>query len=131
MSQAKEQHGSFCTAVNCMDGRFQEPVIAYLKKRLGVSYVDMITEPGPNRILAAGTDAPRIQSILARIRISVEKHHSRHIAVIGHEDCAGNPSARPQQAGHTRRAVEYIAQSCPGVQVIGLWASLDGAVVEV
>jgi len=38
----------FCTAVNCMDGRVQLPVINYLKERFSANYVDMITEPGPN-----------------------------------------------------------------------------------
>ena len=42
----------FCTAINCMDGRTQEPVIAFVKKRFGIDCVDMITEPGPDKILA-------------------------------------------------------------------------------
>ena len=30
----------FCTAVTCMDGRIQLPVIAYLQKRFNAEYVD-------------------------------------------------------------------------------------------
>lgn len=36
----------FCTAINCMDGRVQLPVINYLKKHFKVNYVGSITEPG-------------------------------------------------------------------------------------
>ena len=41
----------FATAVNCMEGRTQLPVIAYLKKKFEVDYVDMVTEAGPVKIL--------------------------------------------------------------------------------
>ncbi len=39
---------SFCTAINCMDGRTQLPVIEFLKNKLSVEYVDTVTEPGPH-----------------------------------------------------------------------------------
>ncbi len=38
--------GKFVTAINCMDGRVQIPVIEYLKNNYGINYVDMITAPG-------------------------------------------------------------------------------------
>ena len=73
---------SFATAVNCLDGRVQQPVIAYLTRGRGVAFVDMITEPGPNAIPAANTDAAWVESIRARVRVSVERHGSRHVAVV-------------------------------------------------
>ena len=45
--------GRFGTAVNCMDGRVQEPVLAWLKERYELEHVDMITEAGPDKALAA------------------------------------------------------------------------------
>ena len=33
----------FATAVNCMDGRVQEPAVKFLKNKLGVAYVDTFT----------------------------------------------------------------------------------------
>jgi len=42
---------SFYTAINCMDGRVQLPVITYLQKRFGVEHVDSITAAGPNRLV--------------------------------------------------------------------------------
>jgi len=33
---------SYCTVINCMDGRVQLPVIKYLKERFDVDYVDSI-----------------------------------------------------------------------------------------
>ena len=42
----------FATAINCMDGRTQLPVIAYLKEKCKIDCVDMVTEAGPVKILA-------------------------------------------------------------------------------
>lgn len=42
---------SFCTVINCIDGRVQMPVNQYMQQRFKVKYVDTITEPGPNLIL--------------------------------------------------------------------------------
>lgn len=39
----------FVTAINCMDGRVQEPVIKWMKEKYNATYVDMITEAGPNK----------------------------------------------------------------------------------
>jgi hypothetical protein len=44
----------FATALNCMDGRVQITIIEFLKKKFKVDYVDMITEPGIDKILAEG-----------------------------------------------------------------------------
>ncbi len=64
----------FCTAVNCMDGRIQLPVIKFLKERFSANHVDMITEPGPNRILSELTASMIIGSIITRIDLSIQKH---------------------------------------------------------
>ena len=120
----------FCTAINCMDGRTQIPVIRYLQERFGVEYVDMVTEPGPNRILAAGQDAVIIASITRRVQLSVERHQSLGIAVVGHHDCAGNPSPAIRQNQDTVAAVRRIRDAFPHVPVIGLWLNESWEVEE-
>jgi len=42
----------FVTVINCIDGRVQKPVINKFQKDYNADYIDMITEPGPNLILA-------------------------------------------------------------------------------
>ena len=46
-----------------MDGRVQEPIIAYLKGTCGKTYVDTITEPGVNDVLGGAGDARTIEAI--------------------------------------------------------------------
>jgi hypothetical protein len=81
---------SFCTVVNCIDGRVQMPVIEFLKKRFSADYVDCITEAEPARILAGETNRRQVQSIIDRIDISISRHKSGAIAVVGHHDCAAD-----------------------------------------
>ena len=63
----------FGTAINCMDGRTQIPVINYLKNKFDLDYVDTITEPGPNKILADRSESELLKSIKNRLDISVNK----------------------------------------------------------
>lgn len=120
----------FCTVINCMDGRIQLPVIKYLQNRFNVQYVDTITEPGPNLILAEQSDTALIQSILARLRISIENHHSIAVAVVGHHDCAGNPALKDAQISQTKRAIEFIHQQYAGIEIIGLWIDENWKIIE-
>ena len=83
--------GIVAIAINSMDGRVQIPVIEWLKGRYSVEYVDMITEPGPNKILSENRDSRIVESIKKRVEISIVKHNSKLIAVMGHYGCAGNP----------------------------------------
>ncbi len=114
-----------------MDGRVQLPVIHFLQKRFKASYVDMITEPGPNRILAEQKDLFKIDSVMLRVDISVKKHLSQSIAVIGHHDCAGNPVGKDKQITQIQKSVNFLKERYPQLTVIGLWVDEIWQVSEV
>jgi carbonic anhydrase len=122
---------TFCAVVNCMDGRVQLPVITYLMKELGVSYVDSITEAGPVRHLAEEPDSERTASIVSRIAVSLERHSSDVVAIVAHHDCGGNPVPMDQQLGQLDRAVEYVAERFRELEVIGLWVDDSWRVTEI
>jgi len=115
--------GTFATAINCTDGRVQLPVIEYVRQKHGVDFVDMITEPGPNRILAENGDHAVIEAIKRRVKISVEKHNSRLVVIVGHHDCAGNPVEEETQREQTRAAVKLVESWGLGATVVGLWVT--------
>ncbi|HSG32379.1 MAG TPA: carbonic anhydrase [Thermodesulfobacteriota bacterium] len=121
----------FCTVINCMDGRVQLPVIKYLQERFGAEYVDSITEPGPNRILAEQTNTALLDSISTRLKISLGNHESIGIAVAGHHGCAGNPTPKDEQTQHTLNAVKFLKSKYPGVEIIGLWVDGNWEVEEI
>ncbi len=113
-------HGKFGTVINCMDGRVQEPVARWLKGTYALDYVDTITEPGADRLMAEGP-AEQVAAILAKVKISVNAHGSRLVAVAGHADCAGNPVSAEEHHAHIRRALEVVRGWGLPVEVVGLW----------
>ena len=112
----------FVTAINCMDGRVQEPVIRWMTRRLTAHYVDMITEPGPDAILATGHHND-YASIEKRVQLSVTAHRSRAVAVVGHHDCTGN--LVPDEVHHEqiKQAAAVLGRWNLGVRVLGLWVN--------
>lgn len=121
----------FCTAINCMDGRVQLPVMTYLCRRFDAECVDSITEPGPNRILAERDDAAAVQSILGRLKISVNEHSTAGIALVGHHDCCGNPAEKEEQLRHLAAAVRFLRGRYQDIPVIALWVDENWDVHEI
>lgn len=121
---------SFCTAINCMDGRTQLPVIAFLKERFGAEFVDMVTEAGPVGVLSTNPESAISKSILERVGLSLRAHGSRSIAVAAHHDCAGNPIAEAEQRTQLDACVRLLAERYPNVDVIGLWIDDTWSVCE-
>ena len=122
----------FACAINCMDGRVQDAVKNYMKENYGVDYVDMVTEPGPNKILCDenSCDMAVIEDIKKRVEISVNHHGSKVIAIAGHFGCAGNPTSKEDQIKHLKKAGEAVKGFGFPVEVILLWVDGDWTTVE-
>ena len=114
-------YGRFATAISCMDGRIQIPVIDYVLRKCKVDYVDMITEPGPIRVLAENLDKSTIESIKRRVAISTGKHNSVHIVIVGHDDCAGNPVEKATQLKQILESIRTVRSWGFRAEILGLW----------
>lgn len=121
----------YCTAVNCMDGRVQRSVLEYMMDRFDTPCVDTITAPGPNGILSRQEDEHAMQSILKCLDVSVNKHDTVGIAVVGHYDCAGNPGNEDYQNTDTRGAVRFLRAKYPERNVIGVYVNDAWQVEEI
>jgi carbonic anhydrase len=100
-----------------------------MKKKYGVDYVDSVTEAGPDGILSSSS--PIAESIQKRVSISINKHGSRAIAVVGHDDCAGNPVSKDTHLKNICDSVKLVSAWFKGVDVIGLWVDENWVVHEV
>ena len=121
----------FATAVNCMDGRTQLPVAEWMKKNFNVDYVDMVTEPGPIKIVAEFKDIPLIANIKKRVEISISRHLSKAVAVVGHFDCAGNPVDKTTQVRQIAESVKKMKTWGLDVKIVGLWVDEEWKVEKV
>ncbi|MGO1653135.1 carbonic anhydrase [Senegalia sp. (in: firmicutes)] len=121
----------FVTSINCMDGRTQEPIIKYLKNQYSADYVDMVTEAGPNKILAENEETTIIEPIKSRVEVSTGKHYSNLIAIVGHYDCGGNLANEYTQKEQIKASVLNVKSWNEDVEVIGLWVDENWKVNKV
>jgi len=113
----------FGTAINCIDGRTQQVVIDYMKQNYEVDVVDMLTFPGADRIFSDPERLPEVALAKRAISISIEKHNSKVIEVVGHYDCAGNPGDKAHHYAHIRKAVQEVSSWNLSARVIGLYVN--------
>ena len=121
---------SFYTAINCMDGRVQEPVINYIKEKYNVLFVDMITDAAPVKILS-NKKTDNLKSIISCIDISLKKHKSKGIAIVAHYDCSGNPISDEEQKKLLQKAVIFLENKYINVSVCGLWVDKNRKVENI
>ena len=123
-----EHGGVFATAINCMDGRVQLPVIDWMKQEYGVDYIDSVTEPGPVKILSENEDAATVASIKRRLDISARVHGSCGISVVAHHDCGGNPVDQDTQMAQLASAIERVSGWGYDLPIVGLWVDKNWTV---
>lgn len=121
----------FGTAINCIDGRTQEPLINHMKQNYNVDGVDMVTFPGVDGIFSNKDRAREIELIKKAVSISIKKHGSQILAVVGHYDCAGNPGDREHHYRHVRQALREISAWNLPAQIIGLYVNDKREIEEV
>ena len=121
----------FCTAINCIDGRVQLPVIKHLKDRYAADYVDMITEPGPVAVLTDEKKFRQADSIIYRTELSINVHKSKLIAIVAHYNCAGNPIKKAEQLIQLENSVKVINKKFAKAQILGLWVDKNRIVNEI
>lgn len=119
---------TFATAVNCIDGRAQDPVSEWVRLHGNVKYVDVITAPGADGTLSQfKTDRARF--IRDEVTLSVRRHQSAVVAVAGHFDCLANPCKFEVRKEQIIAAAERVKRWKLGVRVVGLyvneWSSVD------
>ncbi len=121
----------FGTAINCIDGRTQEPVIDFMKQEYGIDGVDMVTFPGVDGLISSLGNFNTIALIRNAVSISVERHGSRIIAVVGHFDCAGNPGNREHHYAHIRKAVQQVSSWNFDAKIVGFYVNDKWQIEEV
>lgn len=124
------EQAAFAVALTCIDGRVQEPLAAWVRTRFGVRYVDVVTEPGMDVVLARGPQAEQ-DALLAKADVSRRAHGSVTLVVAGHADCAGNPVPDDQHVQDVAAAVRRVQAALPDLAVAGAFVDAAGGVQAV
>lgn len=107
---------TFVCALDCMDGRTKDAVKDYAKKHYGVDYVDFITEPGMDRVLANPKEnSDRILHLQDMVGISVIHHGAKALLIVGHDKCAGNPVDKEIHLGQIKKATSLVKKWLAGL----------------
>ena len=112
----------FATAITCIDGRVQRPVSDWIKLHTNVHHVDLITEPGPDKVLSSGPQH-LIDDIIRKVSFSVRYHFSPVVALSGHHDCAANASTREEHVDQILAGARVVLSYNLNVRVLALWVS--------
>ena len=118
---------TFATAITCIDGRVQQPVADWVKLSFNVRYVDLITEPGPDKALAqdAGTI---VADVVRKVRFSIKHHDSKIVVLAGHDTCAANPVSREEHFEQIVAGVQVLLAHELHARIVGLWVNEWGSV---
>jgi len=92
-----------------------------MKLHLNVDYVDLITEPGPDKALALATDVTA--TVLKKVRFSASVHNPVALAIAGHHDCIANPVSKEEHFVQIKEAVGIIMAWGIRIRTIGLWVN--------
>jgi hypothetical protein len=68
-------------------------------------------------------NSTEIALIRRAVSISIERHGSQIIALVGHYDCAGNSGDREHHNKHIRRAMQEVSSWNFNEEVIGLYVN--------
>lgn len=123
-----DNHGTFCTVFDCMDGRCQDMVGQWCKKEFGTEYPDTITIAGCDGVLVS--DPAERERSLSMARISAEKHGAKNAVVVGHSHCAGFDVSNEEHKDAICKAAAIVYESGIFEHVIGLFDDVDKGTIE-
>lgn len=118
---------TFATAITCIDGRVQRPVTDWVKLQFNVHHVDLITEPGPDKVFSSGP-SQLVDDMMRKVAFSVRHHFSEVVVLSGHDTCAANAVSKEEHIEHILDGVERILTFQLKVRVLGIWVDEWGSV---
>jgi carbonic anhydrase len=109
----------FATAITCIDGRVQQPVSDWVRLHMNVRYVDLITEPGPDKVVAEAQ--PILSDMIRKVKFSLRHHNSNVVVLSGHHDCAANHASKEEHIEHILEGLEVLRGYELQARLVGVW----------
>lgn len=130
----KENHKAQACALFCMDFRFKDATLEYLKREQDLVDLDIVVLAGASKNIAD----PKIQSdkeeVLRQLDLSSRLHHIDKIVLVDHADCGayggvktfgGNFAEEKEvHVKNLKKAKEILAKIFPDKKIILVYANL-------
>ena len=117
----------FATAITCIDGRVQQPVTDWMKSYAGVDHIDLVTEPGPDKVISDGTQ-PVVDEVVRKVSFSIRHHASSVVALAGHYDCAANTATREEHVEQIVKSMRVLLAYNLEARLLGLYLNKESSV---
>jgi len=107
----------FGVCLNCVDGRFQVPVIEWINENYNLDYVDMITELDTVEIFEKNVDKS-VDHIIEEIKHSLNNNKSEIIFIVGYGDVPKNLSKHKYERGAVVSSMEKLKVLFPDCRFV-------------
>ena len=91
-----------------------------MKLNTNVHFVDLVTEPGPDKALSDGP-VHVIDDLVRKVSFSILHHYSSVVALTGHHDCAANDADKEEHIEQILEGVRVLVSYGLNARVLGLW----------
>lgn len=118
---------AFATAITCIDGRVQQPVTDWMKLHVNVHHVDLVTEPGPDKVISERTQ-PILDEVVRKVSFSIRHHASAVVALAGHYDCAANAATREKHVEQILESMRVLFSYNLETRLLGLYLNEESSV---
>jgi carbonic anhydrase len=130
----KENHKAQACALFCMDFRFKNATLEYLKREQDLVDLDIVVLAGASKNIV-NPKIPADQKVaLQQLELSCNLHHIDKIVIIDHADCGayggakafGNNLAKEEEAHkkNLREAKKILSKKFPNQKIILIYANL-------
>ncbi len=127
------QHKAQACALFCMDFRFKEETLEYLKNKLGMNDLDVISLAGASLNIANPKNKADYEVVMNQIDLSANLHKIDKIIIIDHADCgayggrAAFNSVEEEKDAHVKNLIEskeILNNKYPEKEIVLVYADL-------
>ena len=111
---------TFCASIQCIDGRIHDAIFSYIRGNYDIKYIDILSEPGIDGILA-GDDQAYIDSIIRKLQICVDVHAIKEVFISAHHNCLANPGEKEQHIVQMDKGLEKLKTIFPSIVFHKIW----------
>ncbi|MEW6407961.1 MAG: carbonic anhydrase [Patescibacteria group bacterium] len=129
----QNQHHAQAVALFCMDFRFKDATLEFLKHEMQLTDLDIIVLAGAAKNLAAPQDSFDFKVTLKQFELSSKLHQIKKMVLIDHQDCGAyggsavfetSKAEREVHVINLRKAGEVLRQKFPDKEIILFYAQI-------